>query len=1290
MKSKWLCASFAAAVILAALIGYSAADDTDGWANSKFGPLNGLEENVYTASDMLANNTFMTAGKKMQPILSYCKNDGTRHTARMLPMNPQDMADDSALAISTASSGQDIDISTKKYPCYSAAVAGLRPVAASVDTLAEGGTTRLQLPSTVYMQVTGWREDGNNSAVQNNRHEILYTYISDDKTRATKHLYALNRVITKFDTGDGDDRPELQNFDCAAADLNGDGYSELIAAYPTAEDSEINNAAGNNTAPKSPRLMVEVIDGRALFEAADGAEMPGARFVVTPLIPTTANRSVLPLCSFGIAAKDTDGDGTVEIAVACSTTDDYQLHVLHYSNGALSRYGEKVTVETFPSDGQVNMAVDAAIGDFDGDCSEEIAVFYVKMGNDGVYAIAGVPYIAMYKCRDNAITTLFKRATSIDIDAFDHLPYRVVCEAADMDNDGRDELISLYNKDRHAYVSVRKWSSGLSNAGSVVTSDVRDLVGDYWALDGYSSEVALAVGSFKCTVNNTPQIALAYMASDSHVDQLIVEYVNDGTEQRLVLKSKAYLENIAGAYDDHKHLHGLTLTAADYDHQSMILGEPTVLTVTDKIQPTIELQAPPKHYDVVDGKVIDIFSKAGSKLSGEGGYYSTSITTTGSTSETSSVTDSSNMSFGMSVAAEGGLSGLTKKNVPVGMSASGGFSFAHEKASSNTKSHVYSEKNTISSTVTYDDMVSFQTYETTIYRYPVLYPIFWDGARGSVKKISGDVIGSSADVDEEQGNAFLQIIVPEKPYSMYCDGTDVDWYSPRHQMFSLFSYPRNQEEFSGYVNSQAYANDGSRIRIGSSGSLSSTTTLTQVAEKINTQKVTQKVGVNAKLGASVGNLKKTTGSAKGSVSFGLDFAWTDSSTASSNISDCGSFYANWPGRNAYTNNGELLYTDFEDMEFDLQTATIVEDNGNLMMGHMIKSLKNENSAYWKSSGPYGTKPDPALNLPNRLNYVTYEYVEPSGDANLRARLLRGFDILNPDVAGDPGMEVRAGTSNFRAVDVNDTYVIHVCVYNYSFKQADGVSAELHWTTNATDPLSDATKVTNSDGVVTINGWTPDGEENMKKVIFNWDPRGRASEVAAAPGGVVSGYLHVRLVTTGEEIHTDNNWGYVPMSLYDGGVINTDDNAVSLEVVKDSLKMVDAQGKAVTSTAVAGDCYVEAKIKVTSRHAVPDVRVMLLSREGKGKNRLIAGRAFSAMKASAETEDGITTVRVPLKYAYALKSQGLTVKVASPFLKKTVTYPPESTTGGGGCGAGVSGLLAVLPLLLLGNKRAFKK
>ena len=274
--------------------------------------------------------------------------------------------------------------------------------------------------------------------------------------------------------------------------------------------------------------------------------------------------------------------------------------------------------------------------------------------------------------------------------------------------------------------------------------------------------------------------------------------------------------------------------------------------------------------------------------------------------------------------------------------------------------------------------------------------------------------------------------------------------------------------------------------------------------------------------------------------------------------------------------------------------------------------------------------------------------------------------------------------------IHQIYNIFTC----SFVKTSGVKAELYWTDEwkAENDLSTEDKVGESTAY-SLPGWSRTGASNMKEFVIGWKASDKLSKVKSASDGLLTGYLHVKLVAEDSELHTDNNWGYVRVGLYDPDIYegtsagvksmsaksgaktsaskaSPSQPPITAEYVKKSAKIITENGKK----------YVQAKVRLTSSVALPGVKIAIVSTQYNGKKVLVAGRCLGGIHAGADKE---VTLKAPLNLTLASRCKSVEAVVLSPWLKPEIH---KEDAGGCSAGFGALALLATLTLPAMSRKR----
>ncbi|MEG1825324.1 MAG: FG-GAP-like repeat-containing protein [Cloacibacillus sp.] len=1019
--------------------------------------------------------------------------------------------------------------------------------------------------------------------------------------------------------------------------------------------------------------------------------------VVASIDPYQANDAYMPMQA-RFAAADLDKDGTsLEIPIVYSSSDALWLTMVRCSGGALKLNGEsdpyhKIADSSNKSE-RTTEGADITVGDFDGDGRSEIVVVRGEYNgtnkHDPDEKNRNNLSFYFYRLNGNTIELMFNFwDEASNLWRSNDLTSVIRAEAGDFDGNGRDELVYSHpgwsgKQGGVLYVSLKEWDKKLEGPGSkTLNLNTNSAYG--WVLYENSGHHDLALGNYKCTQNNVKQIGIAQMGGNG-IDYAVMDYVNGAFSTEAGFKTE--LGNPAVP---------VSVTAVDLDHETMILGEPTVVTINDHLQMLVELQAPPKHFDIIDGQTIDVLSQRAKKVDGNlGSVYSTAVYVKDTEGTVSSNTQAETLSWSVGAKIDGGGAfptppengyGKVRKWLQSGgASANAGGSIASTEAQSNTKDIAYQTSMSMSILTTDVDCIVYKPDVMTIYRYPVIYPVEGKG-RNETRVVSGEEYGLSVDVTEKPSDLVLQICVPDDSKDPKTGiGGEIDWYQPVHQNYNLFSYPRSIKELPKYPTRQTAA-PGAIVTIGGDKypDVDSETDIMHNETNSDVASVTNKFGAEGGIGAKMGNVNKYTG--KGAlntmVSFGIDGGRSNTSVSQSNFSQCSKFVTHC-APSSYQN--VYLGQELNDMRFDLNTGTLIDETGALLQCNLIDKLADRYVGIWDPvDGPYSKKADPALNLPKRLDTSAWEYKKDpvSSDwSTEETRTLRGLSIC--DNYSDVSEYITYEDVNRRAVAVGEKYKIKVRVYNYSFKGIKDVKAELYWTPGYTaDELTPERKVAETTPFE-LDGWDK-ASKLFKEIEFTWDTAPDIADMQNNTDGVKTGYLHVKLVApAGSQIHDDNDWGYVACALFDPAKYFSKKSTslsakpgergagapLKAELVKGSAKLVTEGDKH----------FVEAEVAISGNIALPDAKVLVISKQKDGSERLLRGRSFGALLPG---EKRITKIRVPIDRQYAENSTGVYVQVISPFLALPVKSPvTPSSSGGCDAGLGFLALGALLPFAL---------
>ncbi|MDR1019340.1 MAG: hypothetical protein LBL73_01155, partial [Synergistaceae bacterium] len=552
-----------------------------------------------------------------------------------------------------------------------------------------------------------------------------------------------------------------------------------------------------------------------------------------------------------------------------------------------------------------------------------------------------------------------------------------------------------------------------------------------------------------------------------------------------------------------------TVLAIAAPDRSLAVGPPAVLQVSGNATPTVIMQAPPRHRDIVSGDFTaggrsaanppdalgnsypDVFSNLGG--------YSTQYLYDGSSQTISSTTENTDFKIGVK------LDTKTSAGVPgiYSVSVSTGLSYANDKATSYTERKTYTTTNSLKANAAADDAIYYNETSYTMWRYPVLAPS-WER--------------TTVAADGSEGQAFLQFIVAHSAstQSLPTSGLGLDWYQPNHDVRNLFTYPRDVTKTMGYP---AGAGDGivlgssSEVYIGAQDAASGQTTFSDTEYTENMSSVENKLGISVGVGA------KILDAGDYSLNTTMDDMWKTSSLTSTNASSTQGVTLNWPGMT--TAGGTQPYKNLSgfsrtDQAFHAATALYTQDDGALTTAYAVTRLKDTSSSsfLWGRTSPYATTPDPGLLLPFRFNTDSGEHNTSPVTYKLRGM---NFDKAIYLDTFPTGVET---TGTFR-------------IYNYSFvNTAQPIAWQVLYQKAAVvdgypedpDP-SKATAISGANGTVPIiAGREYDASsDNWTDVSFKW----------RAPSVEENGYLHVKLTYSGAQLSVDNDWGHVYVGTYAG-------------------------------------------------------------------------------------------------------------------------------------------------------------
>ena len=154
-------AAAAALLLFTALLFYAGARmlpaiaDETSWEDSKFGPLDGMEESVYSQTAAAYQDSFLSVARKQQLVIGYHDKDGDSNNFRALPINPSDFTGDAALeAVERGDRDGEQNVFMGSGDNFDwllrAATAGVRPVSATIEAYTTRRKATYSLPTSIW------------------------------------------------------------------------------------------------------------------------------------------------------------------------------------------------------------------------------------------------------------------------------------------------------------------------------------------------------------------------------------------------------------------------------------------------------------------------------------------------------------------------------------------------------------------------------------------------------------------------------------------------------------------------------------------------------------------------------------------------------------------------------------------------------------------------------------------------------------------------------------------------------------------------------------------------------------------------------------------------------------------------------------------------------------------------------------------------------------------------------------------------------------------------------------
>lgn len=525
------------------------------------------------------------------------------------------------------------------------------------------------------------------------------------------------------------------------------------------------------------------------------------------------------------------------------------------------------------------------------------------------------------------------------------------------------------------------------------------------------------------------------------------------------------------------------VAAVDLMRESMILGEPAVVTVEDNVELHFLAQAPPKHWDRVlaegsglepdgrDGYVtVDAFSRiSNSALVSADGYFTSVSKETGQgyTYAETKVSDGTwGLDFGYELKQRRNLfdaaNNLTHRGnnnstdddplLDVGVSHTG------EVVNNNTSSYTHSVSFAFSAEADHDDQLYYTMMDYNICRYPVIYP-------ERLRTMPALDNETGKEIYDDDGNQvymtrYVQYVVPTEKKTVFSStgGRGLSWYQPMHDGFNLFTYPRELREITGYPQGEQNKDEDDPLKYINGrvyvwgedqviGNLDATTfemsvegSETTEEEDVQTYTLGGHAYYHPMFGINSRHMFK--------VDLNGDYSWETASTTTLDTSKGLGAMVNWSGIKA-DYDGQFAASD---MQFTADIAYFTQDDGAFVVGYSIPRIGSGESGsgkLWGPRSPYNTHPDPGLILPLRWGnqlQVTDDGTTLTENENEYLRYtLRGLNFTKSGGTTASYGEDGRYQLPIRLLERGTPYEVSLRVVNYSFVETEApVTVGFYW------------------------------------------------------------------------------------------------------------------------------------------------------------------------------------------------------------------------------------------------------
>ncbi|MCF8368880.1 MAG: T9SS type A sorting domain-containing protein [Bacteroidales bacterium] len=499
----------------------------------------------------------------------------------------------------------------------------------------------------------------------------------------------------------------ISHFDTSGFFSNTTAFT-LDAGEELEQDQQIFVRTGNFDSDTEDEFIVVCrdISDSVLFYVYDVDSMLQIQLIKRYSDNKVNSTSLTTFVRYFAETADLNGDGIDELITTTYElpfTDDYvpiTIRIYAFENGDIIPKGTKVIQTPKYSHNMTDFAMSLAAGQFDSDAGLELAFgsvvkspnFDHKVHNYILDITADLQSISL----GNIWTyTPIWNNTSVNY----HTEFCMTC--GDLNNNGRDEVVfAIGNK-----IKVSAVNDDLSFSGKVLIHMTNGMYFDY--LQSYN------------------YLKISDMNMDNKKDIIVVKNIVGWSSIGFITKIHSLdttLDNatlIAQKVSDesqHDNYQPFAIAVGNFDGFDYTLGLPTLYHAYDIVQPVVILNAPPVHFDMIDGTIYDVNACYNG---GDCDFFSQYLLGTGTSMEVSTQTHS-DWSVSTGVKTEGSV---TVEPMGVGISynyklwaiGSYGEHFSNENTYGQS---IYSE---VTVDARDDDRIFATTFDYDIWEYPIFH-----------------------------------------------------------------------------------------------------------------------------------------------------------------------------------------------------------------------------------------------------------------------------------------------------------------------------------------------------------------------------------------------------------------------------------------------------------------------------------------------------------------------------------------------------------------------------------------